>query len=417
MTDRAVERAAELEPARPALHRQAPGTELGAPHAQIILTLQRRVGNRTVRSLLRAGSLGSGAVLARAPRLPGFSQAGDTCGAASLVTALFLWDIERASPDNRAVVHACDLVLTDQDTASANALAKKAVSDVRALAMTRGHKLGATEYQSLSLALALLYHGRAGMTPDQISSLARGLGLRQTAFGGGNTLNDILQSDAVTKLSPGEVGQLNWIIAATEKGHAMLLGRNEDGTWFFSDQGQSPPKEIQREKHADLKEAVLAYTAIGGWLYNGNKLDLRSSMPQVVGFVAMGGIQSFLNRGPSLIVPGEKLATIDAGLLTASEVLTAWDYHSRWDSLTDAKDAITKDPGPHGGVIVERPSGMFHVYKTNPIKDSDNLKMTSIDVGASAEMVLVKRRSTFYSAWIVLADPSGTKRTPFQVVP
>jgi hypothetical protein len=416
MTDRAVERAAELEPSPPGLHRQAPGAELGSPYAQTILTLQRRVGNRTVGSLLRAGSLRSRAVLARSPRLPGFSQAGDTCGAASLVTALFLWDVERASSDNRAVVHACDLVLTDKDTAGANALAKKAVGDVRALAMTPGHKLGATEYQSLSLALALLYDGRAGMTADQISSLARGLGLRQTAFDGGNTLNDILQSNAVTKLSPGEVGQLNWIIAATETGHAMLLGRHEDGTWFFSDQGQTPPKEIQTATHADLKSAVLAYAAIGAWLYNGNKLDLRS-IPPVVGFIAMGAIQSFLNRGPSLIAPGEKLATIDAGWLTSGEVLTAWDYHSRWDGLTDAKEAITKDPGPHGGVIVERPPGMFHVFKTNPIRDSENLKMTSIDGGASADMVFVKRRKTFYSAWIVLSDPSGTKRTPFQVVP
>ena len=141
-------------------------------------------------------------------------------------------------------------------------------------------------------------------------------------------------------------------------------------------------------------------------------------MPPVTGFVPMGHIQSFLNRGPEMLIrPGEKLAEIDAGWDTVGEVIAAWDYHSRWDNLSDAKDAITKDPGHHGGVIVERPRGMFHIWKTNPIKDADNLKMTDIDKGDSANMALVAKISSFYSAWVVLSDPSGTKGTPFEVKP
>jgi hypothetical protein len=60
-------------------------------------------------------------------------------------------------------------------------------------------------------------------------------------------------------------------------------------------------------------------------------------------------------------------------------VRTSWDYHSAWDTIAAAKDAITKDPGPHGGVIVERPLGIFH------------------------------------SVWLVRSDPSGKKSTPFAV--
>jgi hypothetical protein len=376
-----------------------------------ILALQRSVGNRAATSVLRSRRL-----LARAPALPGFSQRGDTCGAASLVTALFLWDIERSSPDNRAVVHACDLVLTDRDVAGANPVAKAAVSSVRALAMTLGHTLGQLEYEALSSALALLYNGRAGMSSSEISTLATGLGFRPSAQGSGNTLGEILATDAVRNLKPGEVGQLNWIIAATGGGHAMLLGRNEDGTWFFSDQGQSPPKQIQTGTHPALVSAILMYASIGGWLYNGNKLDLQS-IPPVVGFVVMSGIQGFLNRGPSLITPGERLAEVDAGPLTTGEVITAWDYFGRFDSLAVAKDAIGKDTGANGGVIVERPRGMFHIYKTNPVTHKDNLKVTDIDKDDSADMVLVRRIKTFYSVWVVLADPSGTKSSPFEVKP
>ena len=329
---------------------------------------------------------------------------------------MFLWDIERTSPDNRAVVHGCDLVLTDKDVAGANAAAKALVGSVRSLAMTPGRKLGQLEYEALSSALALLYNGRAGMSASEINSLATGLGFRPSAQGSGNTLGDILATDAVRNLKPGEVGQLNWIIAANGGGHAMLLGRNEDGTWFFSDQGQSPPKQFQTGTHPALVSAILMYASTGSWLYSGNKLDLPS-FPPVVGFVVMSAIQGFLNRGPSLITPGEKLAEVDAGTLTLGEVITAWDYFGRYETLADAKDAIGKDTGANGGVIVERPRGMFHVYKTNPVKDTGNLKVTDIDKDDSKEMVLVKRIKTFYSVWVVLSDPSGAKSPPFEVKP
>jgi hypothetical protein len=68
-------------------------------------------------------------------------------------------------------------------------------------------------------------------------------------------------------------------------------------------------------------------------------------------------------------------------------------------------------------VIVERPSGMFHIWKTNPIKDEDNLKQTSIDASDSSKMVLGARITTFFSAWVVLSDSSGKKRAPFAVKP
>ena len=401
----------EGEEATPALRAVQGGGLDQRTTAAELMGLQRTAGNRSVVALLRARRM-----LARAPKLPGFHQVGDTCGAASLVTALFDWDNERASPDNHAVVHACDLVLTNKDASGSDPVAMRAVRVVRDIAMLPGRKLGQQEYETLSAALAVLYHGRAGMSSSDINALAKGLGLSPFASGEGKTLSEILASDAVTKLNPGEVGQLNWIIANTNGGHAMLLGRHEDGTWFFSDQAPTPPKELQTATRADLVNGILAYARFGGWLYDGNKLDLPS-IPPVTGFVAMGQVQRFLNRGPSIIEPGQQLAKVDPGRLSFDEVLTAWDYHSRWETLDDAKAAITKDSGGHGGVIVERPKGMFHVYKTNPIKDNDLLKVTQIDRKASEQMLLIARESRFLSIWLVLSNASGVKGPPFAVKP
>ena len=385
----------------------ARAADLLAPQVATVLSLQRSAGNAAVNSLLRSRRL------ARAPALPGFSQRGDTCGAASMVTALFLWDIERASAGNAAVVHACDLVLTANDgNPKANKAALSLVESVRAQAMTPGTKLGSTEYEALSTALAVLYNGRAGMSSDDMFRLAKAIGFRPSAFGGGDTVAQILASDAVVKLKPGEVGQLRWIIADTRGGHAMLLGRHDDGTWFFSDQGATPAKEIQRGSREELVSEVVSYAG-NSWLYGGNKLNLQSTPPPT-GFQVLTHAQSFLNRGPSLITPGEQLAEIDAEW-TTGEVITAWDYRSRHDSLADAKAAISADRGGHGGVIVERPKGMFHIYKTNPIKDKDNLKETRIDTADSKDMVLVKRIGTFFSVWVVLSDSSGNKSAPFAV--
>ena len=388
---------------------QGPGAAL-TPLQRTVLDLQRTAGNGVAGAVLRRRRR-----LARAPQLPGFSQRGDTCGAASMVTALFLWDIERGGGGNAAVVHACDLVLTAKDDAKANAGAKQAVETVRGRAMTPGVALGETDYQLLSTALALLFNGKAGMQSSDMHALAKAIGLAPSAYGRGETLAQLLASDAVTDLKPGEVGQLNWVLQSGG-GHAMLLGRHQDGTWFFADQGASPAVGIQRAGYDELVGAVVAYAAGGRWLYAGNKQQLPT-LPPVTGFTVLGGAQGFLNRGPALLVPGEKLAEMDAGVTTTGEIITAWDYHSRHDSLADAKAAIAKDPGAHGAVIVERPRGMFHIWKTNPITKPDNLAQTSIDDSDSSGMALVAKARAFYSIWVVLSDAAGAKRPPFAVKP
>jgi hypothetical protein len=388
-----------------------------SPHSLVetMLSLQRSAGNAAVGRLLDSRRR-----LARAPALPSFKQVGDTCGAASLVTALFVWDLERADPTNRAVVHACDLLLTATDTkAFASSTGPKAeIKDVRTKAATSGTKLGQSEYGKLATAIATLYDAGAGASSEDIHAYSRAMGFAPGRGDGGSTLADILNSKSVKDLKPGEVGQLNWI-TSSGGGHAMTLGRHEDGKWFFSDQA-SPGASIQSPTQPDLTTSVGSYVSFGGWLHTGSKADWMR--PPIIGFRPMGHIQGFLDRGPMLgptnmlIKPGEQLAEIDAGAGTWGEVLTAWDYHSTHSALAGAKSAIGADPGGHGGVIVERPKDTFHVFKTNPLSKDDNLKEIKIDEGDSEKMVLVARKSTFHSAWLVLSDAAGKKRAPFKVI-
>lgn len=384
---------------------------------ETMLSLQRSAGNAAVGRLLR-----SRRQLARAPALPGFKQVGDTCGAASLVTALFVWDLERADPANHAVVHACDLLLTATDTRAfaASAGPKAEIKDVRTRAATPGTKLGQAEYAKLATAIATLYNAGAGADSADIFAYAQAMGLApDTDEGGTQTLADILNTKAVRDLKPGEFGQVAWI-TGSGLGHAMTLGHHEDGTWYFSDQA-SPGTSLQSPTRADLVTRVGNYVrSSGGWLHGGTKGDWVR--PPVIGFRPMGHVQGFLNRGPRLgptnllIRPGEQLAEIDAGGDVWGEVLTAWDYHSTHTTLAAAQAAIAADPGGHGGVIAERPKDMFHVVKTNPLAKDDNLKETKIDTGDSAKMVLVARKANFFSAWLVLSDAAGKKRAPFQVI-
>jgi Domain of unknown function (DUF4158) len=82
---------------------------------------------------------------------------------------------------------------------------------------------------------------------------------------------------------------------------------------------------------------------------------------------------------------------IDARVTTTAEVIIAWDSHSHHEIRASAKDAITKDPGAHGGLIVACQPEMFHIWKTNPVQDSDTLKETSANASDSQDMVLLTR--------------------------
>jgi hypothetical protein len=378
--------------------------------------LQRSLGNAAIgrlarspagrRTLARLATRSPRQTLARRQRLPGFSQGDkDICGAASMVSALLIQDRDRAdtTEPNRALVRALDNLLRLAPAGDA----KTTVQTVRDKAASKA-AMSESDYQSLSAAIASLYAAGGGMSSEELHTLSQALGFGRPGAGeSGTDLRDILSKPAVSSLKPGQVGQLSWIADIPNRGqvgHVVVVGRHVDGKWFLSDQGPAKPLEIEADSHPDLVKAVSgAVTYKTSWLYGGKKSDFLQ--PPVTGFRRLG---------PDSLNPGEKLCEIDAGWRTTGETLTTWDFHSAHWSETAAKDAIARDPGPHGGVIVELGSGVFHVFKTNTLEDKNAME-TKIDASDSQDGVLVTRRKDFAHAWLVLAHRDGRKEAPFQV--
>ena len=113
-----------------------------------------------------------------------------------------------------------------------------------------------------------------------------------------------------------------------------------------------------------------------------------------------------------VLSPGQFLAEVDAGTFTIGDKIFAWDFADRKYDLTSAVAALP--PGPHGGVIVELPEGVFNVYKTNPVRPP-NMSETDIDDGDSADGKLSKTSHIYHHAWLILGDSTGKRSAPFKV--
>jgi hypothetical protein len=380
--------------------------------------------------------------------LPGFSQ-GDfnTCGAASLVTALITWDREKRDPNgpSQLVVEACNLVLIDlihRKSRLINAWnaahlrggitgeklwddLNDALVAIRDKARVPGVKLTESDYLDLSASFYLIYNDKtrahAGLEPTEVAKLVSTLGL-----GGGNTesaatLDDLLAGPTVTGLKPGQVAQISWFgaTAPDQTGnrqltpHIFLLGRLKSGDWFISDQGTNPPFELTTQTLESLKGALKIAMASGKTRISPvpPAADLMHPLPAGVRVL---GDPSQVDKTAieTVLKPGEFLAEVDAGLLTIGDKVFAWDFVTRTYDLDSAKAALP--PGDHGGVIVELPAGVFNLYKTNMVKQ-DNVDVPGIDVSDSERGKLSPASHLYFHAWLLLAGPKGRRKDPLKV--
>jgi Domain of unknown function (DUF4157) len=366
--------------------------------------------------------------------LPGFSQGTyDSCGAASVVTALMIWDRERKdkSTPNELLVTACNLVLTylvnyrgktikewtDQGKSDAETRYQTlfdAITALRNSANTPGATVTADEYKNIGLALYLLHANRGGLSSGEINSLLTKLGLAGGSSETAQTFDDLFTTSIVTGLSPERIAQVYWLArmgAVTPDGkvnvvpHVFLVGRLKDGKWFLSDQGMSPPTELVSGDLAGLQSSVKALAGTGkSWLHTGSKPEIIPA--PWTGAKLLGKHEDVEKKGKSVVNPGDFLAEVDAGPMTTGDRIIAWDYLARRDSLSDAKKARSQNEGPHGFVIIEMPAGVFHLYKTNLVSE-DNLNVTGIDTDDSKDGVL--GRKIFYHAWLGLCSKKSCK--------
>jgi hypothetical protein len=380
--------------------------------------------------------------------LPGFTQgAFNTCGAASVVTAIIAWDREKRDPagPSQLVVDACNLVLIDMvrhkhrliDAWNATKKTGGASGEdlwddlnnslvaVRDKARVPGAKLTQTDYLDLSNAFFLIYNDRtrahAGLEPTEINQMVSALGL-----GGGNTesaatLDDLLATATVTGLKPGQVAQISWFGATAPDPsgtpqvvrHIFLLGRLKSGDWYISDQGSSPPFELTAPTLETVKSALKVAQSSGKTSISRVPAVLKPGDPPSAG-VRLLGDASQVDKAAieTVLKPGEFLAEVDAGFLTTGDKVFSWDFVTRTYDFNSAKAALP--PGDHGGVIVELPQGVFNLYKTNMVKQ-ENVDVPTIDVSDSERGKLSPQSHIYFHAWLLLAGPKGRRKDPLTV--
>jgi hypothetical protein len=375
----------------------------------------------------------------KASEFPGFSQgAYETCGAASLISALMIWDKERHDPDNpnKLLVSACNTVLVYLDdhkqalirgwdtisikgqTGQGAALHADVVSEVttvRDAAKAAKAQVTESQYQELGVALYILAvnRGSAGLTRAQIAQLQSTLGI-----GGGTqtTVSSFDQIiDALTGLKPGQIAQISWYSRGNSNPngtvllshHAFLIGRFQRGTWFVSDQGAKPPVEIEAATLNLLKSEIESTTRTNDSGIHTGTVPSSELIPDT-GVMILGDRAGVETKARNVIMtPGDFIAEVDAGYFTSGDRIVAWDFVARTYSLDDAKTEMAGAGTGSGGVIVENPIGLFHVFKTGLVRDP-NVMETSIDEDDSHDGKLSKSPKRYYHAWLQLRSASKT---------
>lgn len=382
----------------------------------------------------------------KASEFPGFSQGVyNTCGAASVVSALMIWDKEKKDPaaPNNLLVTACNILLIHLDDHKSSLIAQwnkinfrgqgdgeslynelfSNLTRIRDAARLPGSKISEDQYQTLGLCLYSLYFGgTGGLSTEEIHNLLTQLGLQSGSSEGVKTFEQIFSSSVLQSLKPGQITQVTWWVRTGQPDaqgkvplgrHAFLMGRFGRGSWFLSDQGTNPATELEADTLEGLKLAINLAVSKGYWLHTG---EIQTNLLiSTWGGVRLLGDQGGMEKQARdlIIVPGEFLAQIDAGYTTLGDNLNAWDLLARSYSLEEAKKAFETSGSGHGGVIVENPQGLFHTYKTNPVREP-NLGETQIDEDDSKGGKLGKPKR-FYQAWLRLCTTSKCSPSWFRV--
>jgi hypothetical protein len=157
---------------------------------------------------------------------------------------------------------------------------------------------------------------------------------------------------------------------------------------------------------ADTIEALKSITKFGAKIFTG---ELSNGLQGSWASVTL--LEDRVWCKASAIVPfGTFLAEVDEGLFTVGDKITSSSFVTRVYSLSEAK---TADVGSNGALIVESPVGVFNVYQTSLVSDS-NLKVNDIDRDDSKDGFLVKNKS-FEHTWLRLCSENACKVDLLQV--
>jgi len=292
---------------------------------------------------------------------------------------------------------------------------------VRDLAKTPGSTISQSDYQSVSNSLVILFRSESsgGLSKGGIEAIQNKLGLSTgiQSKTQAQSFDDLFTDPVLRGLTPGQIAQISWYTKDKQGNlivdpiHAFLIGRFKRGPWFLSDQGMSPPTEMEAGSLDILKVNIWSASRSGqSWIYTGTKPMLLPA--PWTGVSLLGDRNSVEKQAENIILkPGDFIAEIDNTAICCGEKIVAWDFVARRYSYKDAELAFGTSGSGHGGLIVENPLGLFHVFKISPINDKDNLLATTIDEGDSKGGFLTKK-GEYYHAWLKLC-PSGACSSAF----
>lgn len=362
--------------------------------------------------------------------LPNLSQgAYDSCGAASLIAAIMIYDRQRggAVPDNTGFVSATNIVLSyysmhqasiisgletrrrlDHDTA--NDLyweLRRLLLQIRNDSRVPGAAIAEADYQHLAAAIyALHVSNTSGLSQAAISNIMSMLGMAGQSHGGLESYGAIISHPSITGLVPGQIAQVGWYVRVGATGvnlHAFLIGRLNNGEWFLYDQGPNPPKRFRAWSLAELDGIIRGAAATGTyWLFTGATSDFRILPIGWTGINVLGSAAGVPAVSTSFLSPGDKLAEIDAGAFTFGSGVNVVAFHSEYYDQSAALSAAAGLSG-NGGAIIEMPSGRYLLYTTTLVSDA-NRTQTSLDASGGGNFAGAHR---YFHAWLQLRSPGG----------
>lgn len=225
--------------------------------------------------------------------LPGFSQKGGTCAAASLITPLLYWDKETydpaaPNPRLRSLVQKLRAYMVQNQVKLQAKLGDSYRHGLRELGVLDqllqqdDFKITAHSYQVLAILLVEL----SGGTPDTGLDEA-GIQTARTMAGVSGETKSVAtfeeffdEKNGLKHLKPGQMAQLVWFVRTT-KGpadlhanppqiapHGFTLGRLDapDGRWVMNDQGSTPPVCLEGPDLASLRDQMIeSASQSDGW--------------------------------------------------------------------------------------------------------------------------------------------------------
>ena len=119
------------------------------------------------------------------------------------------------------------------------------------------------------------------------------------------------------------------------------------------------------------------------------------------------------NAASVIMKKGEFLAEVDASIWSAGDRVVSQDFVARAYTLDQAKKELDAAAVTSGGVIVEHPVGLFHVFTTSLVSEK-NVMESKIDESDSRGGLISPESQRYYGAWLQLR--SAARKGPlFQV--